>query len=165
MQQKEIKKKTFHHVRGLLKRILPTFILVIGLDWMSACILQLQHAGLQQPSGCDTLLPPALMMCGWDSTDTSHMYTEALYFSHPLAKSNLLRPFYDSLTKLRSMEITFPWLDIPLSRSSRPALGDKAGLRRMPGTDRSCGSSESVAFQRVKAWHISHKCSLNSLSS
>lgn len=49
-----------------------------------------------------------------------HMYTEALYFSHPLTKSNLLRPFYDSLTKLRSMEITFSWLDIPLSCLSRP---------------------------------------------
>lgn len=138
---------------------------LVWIGWVHLYLSAVTYVGLQQPSGCDTLLPPALMMCGWDSTDTSHMYTEALYFSHPLAKSNLLRPFYDSLTKLRSMEITFPWLDIPLSRSSRPALGDKAGLRRMPGTDRSCGSSESVAFQRVKAWHISHKCSLNSLSS
>lgn len=40
-----------------------------------------------------------------------------------------------------------------------------AGPRQKHGTDQGCGSSESVAFQRVKARRISHKCSLNSLSS
>lgn len=62
----------------------------------------------------------------------THTYTDARHFSHLLAKSNLLRPFYDSLTKLWSMEITFSWLDIPLSCLSRPTSGDKAEPRQMP---------------------------------
>jgi len=79
----------------------------------------------------------------------SHMYTEALYFSHPLAKSNLLRPFYDSLTKLWSMEITFPWLDIPLSCSSRPTSGDKAGLRRRSAVLKPTGNLTKVCLRHL----------------
>lgn len=41
MQHKEIKK--FHHICGLLKRILPTLILVIGLDWMSPSIFKCSY--------------------------------------------------------------------------------------------------------------------------
>lgn len=52
-------------------------------------------------------LPPAVVM-GGDIADTSHMHADATYFSHPSAKSDLLRPLYDSLKKLWSMEITFP---------------------------------------------------------
>lgn len=140
-------RKLAHHTSGVF-------------TWMK---MQLQQGGSYSPLSV-TWFAISLDDVRMRQHRYTHMYTEAPYFSHPFAKSNLLRPFYDSLTKLWSMEITFPWLDIPLSRSSRPTWGHKAKPRRMPMTDRSCGSSESAAFQRVKAWHISHKCSLNSLS-
>lgn len=103
--------------------------------------------------------------CAEETADTSHMCTEAPVFFTSIGQirfvKTLLRLTYEAVVNGNHISV----IGHPIILLVQTHAVDRARLRRLPGTDRSCGSSESVAFQRVKAWNISHKCSLNSLSS
>lgn len=105
---------------------------------------------MQQPNVCDIVLLPDLMMCGGDSRHITHVYRGPVFFTSigqiQFVKT-LLRLTYEAVVNGNHISV----IGHPIIPFVQTRTVDKAGLRRMPRTDWSCGSSESVAFQRVKA--------------